>query len=194
MRKPSISIRCVTGKFALQAPWSTFPRAAWTGASAPSLASTSGLPTSPAWMMGSQPASAASACGRSRPWVSEIAPMVRLMPDQTGMSSRSWWRHDARADCLPPNAVGQDVIFRVIVFRRQSGDRFRNAGPIRKSLHRSLVRIHPIDDLAVGLQITHEDGPARLDGVDIRRHEARSLISQFGNVARAHDLPDLSVP
>jgi hypothetical protein len=32
---------------------------------------------------GSQPASAASACGRSRPWVSEIAPMVRLMPDQT---------------------------------------------------------------------------------------------------------------
>ena len=33
----------------------------------------------PAWMMGSQPASAASACGRSRPWVSEIAPMVRIM-------------------------------------------------------------------------------------------------------------------
>src|SRR6516164_1440395 len=55
----------------------------WTGASAPSLASTSGLPTSPAWMMGSQPASAANACGRSRPWVSEIAPMVRIMPDQT---------------------------------------------------------------------------------------------------------------
>ena len=25
---------------------------------------------------------AASACGRSRPWVSEIAPMVRIMPDQ----------------------------------------------------------------------------------------------------------------
>src|SRR6516162_6178053 len=82
MRKLSISIRCVTGRFALQAPWSTFPRTAWTGASAPSLASTSGLPTSPAWMMGSQPASAASACGRSRPWVSEIAPMVRIMPDQ----------------------------------------------------------------------------------------------------------------
>src|SRR5262249_40123409 len=38
--------------------------------------------TSPAWMMGSQPARAASACGRSRPWVSEIAPMVRIMPDQ----------------------------------------------------------------------------------------------------------------
>src|SRR6516162_6233451 len=54
----------------------------WTGASAPSLASTSGLPTSPAWMMGSQPASAANACGRSRPWVSEIAPMIRIMPDQ----------------------------------------------------------------------------------------------------------------
>src|SRR6516165_3434307 len=34
-------------------------------------------------MMGSQPASAASACGRSRPWVSEIAPMVRILPDQT---------------------------------------------------------------------------------------------------------------
>src|SRR5262245_16005407 len=34
-------------------------------------------------MMGSQPASAASACGRSRPWVSEIAPMVRITPDQT---------------------------------------------------------------------------------------------------------------
>src|SRR5262245_7995440 len=33
-------------------------------------------------MMGSQPASAASACGRSRPWVSEIAPMVRITPDQ----------------------------------------------------------------------------------------------------------------
>src|SRR6516225_6427408 len=79
MRKPSISIRCVTGRFALQAPWSTFPRTAWTGASAPSLASTSGLPTSPAWMMGSQPARAASACGRSRPWVSEIAPMVRII-------------------------------------------------------------------------------------------------------------------
>src|SRR6516164_4361186 len=79
MRKLSISIRCVTGRFALQAPWSTFPRTAWTGASAPSLASTSGLPTSPAWMMGSQPARAASACGRSRPWVSEIAPMVRII-------------------------------------------------------------------------------------------------------------------
>src|SRR6266566_1011574 len=46
MRKPSISIRCVTGRFALQTPSSTFPRTAWTGASAPSLASTSGLPTS----------------------------------------------------------------------------------------------------------------------------------------------------
>src|SRR5262249_27755963 len=34
-------------------------------------------------MMGSQPASAASTCGRSRPWVSEIAPMVRITPDQT---------------------------------------------------------------------------------------------------------------
>jgi len=53
-------------------------RTAWTGASAPSLASTSGLPTSPAWMIGSQPASAASACGRSRPCVSEIAPMILL--------------------------------------------------------------------------------------------------------------------
>src|SRR5260221_12539630 len=65
---------------------------------------------------------------------------------------------------------------------------------MRKSLYRSLVRIHPIDHLAVGLQITHEDGPARLDGEGIRRHEARSLISQFGNVACAHDLPDLSFP
>ncbi len=36
----------------------------------------------PGKMMGSQPASAASACGRSRPWVSEITPMVRIMPDQ----------------------------------------------------------------------------------------------------------------
>jgi hypothetical protein len=26
---------------------------------------------------------AGAACGRSRPWVSEIAPMVRIMPDQT---------------------------------------------------------------------------------------------------------------
>jgi hypothetical protein len=34
-------------------------------------------------MMGSQPASAATAWGRSRPWVSEIAPMVRIMSDQT---------------------------------------------------------------------------------------------------------------
>src|SRR5262245_28559575 len=33
-------------------------------------------------LMGSQPARAASACGRSRPWVSEIAPIVRIMPDQ----------------------------------------------------------------------------------------------------------------
>src|SRR5260221_14226062 len=48
--------------------------------------------------------------------------------------------------------------------------------------------------LAVGLQITHEDGPARLDGEGIRRHEARRLISQFGNGACAHDLPDLSFP
>jgi hypothetical protein len=31
-------------------------------------------------MMGSQPASAASACGRSRPWVSEIAPLDQNAP------------------------------------------------------------------------------------------------------------------
>jgi hypothetical protein len=66
-----------------------FPRTTWTGASAPSLASTSGVPTSPAWMMGSQPASAATACGRSKPWVSEIAPMVRIMPTRLQEESRT---------------------------------------------------------------------------------------------------------
>src|SRR5580704_5271522 len=35
---------------------------------------TSVVPTSPAWMMRSQPCSAASACGRMSPWVSEMTP------------------------------------------------------------------------------------------------------------------------
>src|SRR6266446_6962121 len=63
----------------------------------------------PGKMMGSQPASAASACGRSRPWVSEITPMVRIMPDQTTRGAA------ARAPCyrimvcaqkgIPPHAA-----------------------------------------------------------------------------------------
>jgi hypothetical protein len=39
-------------------------------------------------MMVSQPASAASACGRSRPCVSEIVPMVRIMLDRTKNAAR----------------------------------------------------------------------------------------------------------
>src|SRR5215470_2908838 len=93
MRKPSISIRCVTGRLALHAPQSTFPRTAWTGASAPSLASTSGLPTSPAWMMGSQPASAASASARSRPWVYRPNGSHHARPDY----KRSRVRREPRA-------------------------------------------------------------------------------------------------
>jgi hypothetical protein len=62
-----------------------------------------GLPTSPAWMMGSQPASAASASGRSRPWVSEIAPIVRIMasdrdrwlPHLRAAHSGTYWRGSA---------------------------------------------------------------------------------------------------
>jgi hypothetical protein len=40
-------------------------------------------------MMGSQPASAASTCGRSRPWVSEIAPMVRIMPETSYVEGKN---------------------------------------------------------------------------------------------------------
>src|SRR5690606_27268710 len=55
---------------------STLPRIAVTGAIASSSRSTSGLPTSPACTIASQPARAAFASGRSSPWVSEMTPTI----------------------------------------------------------------------------------------------------------------------
>src|SRR5436190_23049856 len=58
------------------APLSILPRTATTGASFRSSSRIPGSPTSPAWMISAEPSSARSASGRSRPWVSEIRPMV----------------------------------------------------------------------------------------------------------------------
>src|ERR1700674_4018969 len=71
----------VSGRRPAQGPVSTLPRTANTGAIRRSASSTSGLPTSPAWMIGSQPCSAATACRRSRPCVSEMTPMYRVAGD-----------------------------------------------------------------------------------------------------------------
>src|ERR1700730_15140643 len=48
---------------------------------------TSVVPTSPAWMMRSQPCSAASACGRMSPWVSEMTPTTI---SRSGWVLRDW--------------------------------------------------------------------------------------------------------
>jgi hypothetical protein len=55
---------------------STFPLIAVTGAIRRSPAITSGFPISPPWMICATPASRCSACGRRRPWVSEMIPIV----------------------------------------------------------------------------------------------------------------------
>ena len=75
MDTPSASNTAVAGIRAAHAPLSLFPRTAVTGAISASAASTSGAPMSPAWMMCWAPCNAASASGRSRPWVSEMTPM-----------------------------------------------------------------------------------------------------------------------
>src|SRR5580704_9748909 len=58
------------------------------GATSRKRSSTSGLPTSPTWMMRSQPRSAATACGRSRPWVSEMTPSSLLMGEILSLRER----------------------------------------------------------------------------------------------------------
>jgi hypothetical protein len=75
MDTPSAWKTAVAGSRDAQAPLSLFPRTAVTGAIAASATSTSGAQMSPAWMMCWAPCKAASASGRSRPWVSEMTPM-----------------------------------------------------------------------------------------------------------------------
>jgi hypothetical protein len=66
----------VIGRRAAQLAVSTLPRTAKVGATPRSVSITSGAPTSPAWMIRSQPRSASTACGRSSPWVSEMTPTM----------------------------------------------------------------------------------------------------------------------
>src|SRR4051794_35302067 len=75
MRTGGTSISAVSGRRAHHSAVSTLPRTAVTGAMALRRWRFSGPPMSPAWMMCADPASAARASGRSRPWVSEIRPI-----------------------------------------------------------------------------------------------------------------------
>ena len=74
------STTSVAGSFSAHACVSTLPRTANVGARMRSASSTSGRPTSPAWMMRSEPRSAAIASGRSRPCVSEMTPTTVSLP------------------------------------------------------------------------------------------------------------------
>src|SRR6516164_7981053 len=76
MVKPGISTTSVGGIFRAQAPPSTLPRTAVTGASRDRCSRIAGSPMSPAWMMRLEPRSASRASGRISPWVSEMTPMV----------------------------------------------------------------------------------------------------------------------
>ena len=53
---------------------------ATTGATAHNCSMIPGLPTSPAWIIRSDPFSAVNASGRKRPWVSEISPIIAASP------------------------------------------------------------------------------------------------------------------
>src|SRR5262249_28722418 len=144
--------------------------------------STSGLPTSPAWMMGSQPASAASACGRSRPWVSEIAPMVRIMPDQTtrgagAASSTSGAGVAALIPCEAPRRSSSAHRHRPWRTRRKLSPR-REVRPIprQRLLHHLAEGIAAID-LVVAEALQHHEllglAGARIHGFALlRRHQA----------------------
>jgi len=97
------SATAVVGSAAAQAPWSMFPLTATTGARVFSASTISGLPTSPAWMIRSDPCSACSASSRNTPWVSEISPMVvRLFPTVLMLSGQfyGWtvYRESCRQD------------------------------------------------------------------------------------------------
>src|SRR5262245_52002370 len=70
---PAMTTSC-SGRADAQAPPSTLPRIATTGATAASAARTCEPPTSPACRIRSTPRRALSASGRTRPWVSEIRP------------------------------------------------------------------------------------------------------------------------
>src|SRR2546422_10873173 len=94
--------------FLAQAPRSTFPRTAVTGAISPSLFRISGSPMSPAWMMESTPRSAAIASGRSSPCVSAMTPTLIALTDasQLGKAGRirdpaSYARPDGRGRLSP---------------------------------------------------------------------------------------------
>src|SRR5436853_312379 len=75
---PSCSTISPCGRLVAQAPLSTFPRTAITGAIRRNSSRISGRPTSPAWMISAEPCNAAAACGRSSPWVSEMMPMFPM--------------------------------------------------------------------------------------------------------------------
>src|ERR1035438_9622682 len=72
---PPDSSTSVSGSSPVQSPLSTLPRTAVIGAMSRSLSRISDAPTSPAWMMWSDPRRASTASGRSRPCVSEMTPI-----------------------------------------------------------------------------------------------------------------------
>src|SRR5215470_16332918 len=73
---PSISTAVFSGRDRAHASRSLLPRIAVTGAIADSASRTEAAPTSPACTICSLPFSAASACGRLRPCVSEMTPTM----------------------------------------------------------------------------------------------------------------------
>ena len=77
----------VVGSACAQAPLSMFPRTALTGATVRKASRSAAPPMSPACTISSEPRSAWTAAGRSRPWVSAIRPTRRLVnghqPEET---------------------------------------------------------------------------------------------------------------
>ena len=87
------------------APSSMLPRTTTTGASFRSASRIAGLPTSPAWMMSSEPRIASTASSRSNPCVSEISPTILVF-------SRGLWRESSRGS---PVGSARAVILRLVL-------------------------------------------------------------------------------
>src|SRR3954462_2424504 len=91
LRPPSVTV-CVAGYCSAHAPLSTLPRIAVTGAILRSSSITSGRPISPPCTICATPANCCATCGRNRPWVSEMTPilsMTHLAPVLADRQSRS---------------------------------------------------------------------------------------------------------
>jgi len=74
------SATAVIGNWDAHGPLSTLPLTATTGATAHNCSMIPGLPTSPAWIIRSDPFSAVNASGRKRPCVSEMSPTIAASP------------------------------------------------------------------------------------------------------------------